>query len=175
MHSSRLENFFGGIFLMASYHVNPETGNPGVCRAKISCRFGDSDKHFDSKEAAREAYETEQESLRTPVKPILNSSNEIRFGKLTSKTDIAKLGATLRNHWQLKPQKRFKIKDRYGFGLGVYAVSYDAQKDEFQFEKHRYRMIETLESSRNLNQLLGKIADKVGYADHEQHTIDWDE
>lgn len=39
------------------FHINPQTGNPGVCRAKYSCRFGGSEEHFDSKVEAREDYE----------------------------------------------------------------------------------------------------------------------
>lgn len=159
---------------MAKYHINPETGNPGVCRATVSCRFGDSDKHFDSKEDARQFYEREQEALTVPRKPLVQYDT-IRFGKLTSKDDIVKLGASLRNHWQKNPQKRFKIKDRHGFGLGVYSVAYDGQKDEFVFQHNKYRVARPLEASKNLNALLGKIAEQVGYADHEEETVDWDE
>jgi hypothetical protein len=43
---------------MAKYHINPKTGNPGVCHAKKSCPFGDlQSDHYNSKEDARNAYE----------------------------------------------------------------------------------------------------------------------
>lgn len=42
---------------MAKYHVNPETGTPGICHAKKQCRFGGDAEHYKSPEAAREAYE----------------------------------------------------------------------------------------------------------------------
>lgn len=43
---------------MSRYHVNPETGEPGPCRAQKSCPFGDMESdHYDSKESARKAYE----------------------------------------------------------------------------------------------------------------------
>lgn len=46
---------------MARYHINPATGNPGVCHAKIRCRFGDMETgHFSTKEEARIAYERTQ-------------------------------------------------------------------------------------------------------------------
>ena len=49
---------------MAKYHINPKTGNPGVCRAVNSCPFGDlNSDHYPSAEAARSAYETYQYSL----------------------------------------------------------------------------------------------------------------
>lgn len=44
---------------MARYHVNPRTGEPGPCRARVACPYGDLTKdHFDSKEDARAAYES---------------------------------------------------------------------------------------------------------------------
>ena len=39
------------------YHVNPETGNPNVCRAKLKCPYGGDSLHYDSKEAARASFE----------------------------------------------------------------------------------------------------------------------
>lgn len=43
---------------MAKYHVNPNTGVPGVCTAKSSrCPFGGDDEHYDSSRAAVEALE----------------------------------------------------------------------------------------------------------------------
>ena len=43
---------------MARYHINPRTGNPGICRAKKSCPFGDlATAHYSSKTEARRAYE----------------------------------------------------------------------------------------------------------------------
>lgn len=159
---------------MAKYHINPETGNPGVCKATISCRFGDADKHFDSKDDARKAYEVEQQALTVPLKPQFEYDT-IRFGKLTSKDDIAKLGAALRNEWQIQPHKRFKVRDRYGFGLGVYSIAYDGQKGEFVFQENKYRVARPISSSKDLNELLGEVADQVGYADYEYEQIDWDQ
>lgn len=46
---------------MTRYHINPRTGNPGICHAKIKCRFGDMETgHFSSKDEARDAYEKSQ-------------------------------------------------------------------------------------------------------------------
>jgi len=65
---------------MAKYHINPATGNPGVCRVDRSkpsapvrgCPFGDDDKHYGSAEEARTAYEASMENEATPVatKPV---------------------------------------------------------------------------------------------------------
>jgi len=50
---------------MARYHINPETGNPGICRTTPDrCRFRDtSPEHYDTKEEARTAYEASQDAL----------------------------------------------------------------------------------------------------------------
>lgn len=49
---------------MASYHINPETGNPGICRTTPDrCPYGkEGALHYDSKEEARAAYEETQEA-----------------------------------------------------------------------------------------------------------------
>jgi hypothetical protein len=53
-----MESFYKKDTIMSDkFHINPETGNPGVCRAKYNCRFGGERIHFESKEEAREDYE----------------------------------------------------------------------------------------------------------------------
>lgn len=42
---------------MSKYHVNPTTGEPGLCRAKKACPFGSADEHHETKQDARAAYE----------------------------------------------------------------------------------------------------------------------
>jgi len=47
-----------------TFHVNPKTGNPSVCRAKTgNCPFGEITEHYESKEDARLSYEKKQESF----------------------------------------------------------------------------------------------------------------
>lgn len=52
---------------MAKYHVNPETGAPGLCRAVKQCRFGTVD-HYDSRDDAQKAYEASQTTLTSVSK-----------------------------------------------------------------------------------------------------------
>ena len=47
---------------MSKYHINPNTGNPGVCHAAKNCPFGDGDHHYGTAEEARVAYEKEMAS-----------------------------------------------------------------------------------------------------------------
>jgi hypothetical protein len=43
---------------MARYHINPKTGNPGICRATKVCPFGDLEAdHYSTSQDARTAYE----------------------------------------------------------------------------------------------------------------------
>ena len=43
---------------VARYHINSK-GEPGVCKAQQACPFGDASEHYDSPEAAREAFEAD--------------------------------------------------------------------------------------------------------------------
>lgn len=43
------------------FHINPETGKPGICVAKFNCRFGGPAVHFPSEDDARMAYERRME------------------------------------------------------------------------------------------------------------------
>lgn len=47
---------------MSKFHINPETGNPGPCSAKVKCRFGDDSEHYSSADEARTAYEKQNSS-----------------------------------------------------------------------------------------------------------------
>lgn len=61
---------------MVKYHINPETGNPNQCKAKIACPFGSLENdHYASKEEARQAYESMNGSF-TPT-PRIYSLEEL--------------------------------------------------------------------------------------------------
>ena len=44
------------------FHINPKTGEPGICHAQKNCPFGGEDAHFASKNEARAAYEKQMAS-----------------------------------------------------------------------------------------------------------------
>lgn len=49
---------------MPRFHVNPVTGNPGVCKAVYSCPFGSKETaHFDSAVEAQAFFETSQSTF----------------------------------------------------------------------------------------------------------------
>lgn len=69
---------------MAKYHINPRTGNPGICRARLQCRFGGAGSHFATKEEARADYEDSQERLArkaaSPREALANFEKEFSRG-----------------------------------------------------------------------------------------------
>lgn len=42
---------------MGKFHVNPESGNPGECKAEVQCPFGGDEAHYTSADNARKAFE----------------------------------------------------------------------------------------------------------------------
>ncbi len=54
-----------------SFHVHPETGEPGRCRAHLhSCPFSTEDNHFGTKEEARSFYEDYASRLTDPSQSV---------------------------------------------------------------------------------------------------------
>ena len=44
---------------MARYHINPKTGNPGICTANAGrCPYGGEEEHYGSADVARSAFES---------------------------------------------------------------------------------------------------------------------
>ena len=78
---------------MSKFHVNPKTGNTGICRAKKDgCPFGSESEHFDNRVDAQKAYETKQDGFeqllyRANLKPQKTGivSSEIPWEKLNWK------------------------------------------------------------------------------------------
>ncbi len=59
---------------MVKYHVNPKTGEPGLCGAQANnCPFGGGDVHYPTKEAARSAYEKTMAAPAFNFKPHLTA------------------------------------------------------------------------------------------------------
>jgi len=49
---------------MKRFHINPKTGNPGICRAKKTCPFGDLETdHYSSKEEAQNKYSEKAKTI----------------------------------------------------------------------------------------------------------------
>jgi hypothetical protein len=81
------------------YHVNPETGKPGQCKAKHKCRFGGIQDHYESKESAQAAYEKKMQSNTLPRKAKKKSVYELN---LELKKAVAKERSFLREKERLE-------------------------------------------------------------------------
>lgn len=89
---------------MAKYHVNPETGTPGVCQAKKQCRFGGDSEHYASPEAARESYEKK-----------MNGAEGQGLSKAVSKQSVEteKVKDAAREFWPNADEEQVKLFDKY--------------------------------------------------------------
>lgn len=53
------------------YHVNPNTGNPNICRAQNGgCPFGTPNEHFDTKQEARADYESKMDAATVALQSV---------------------------------------------------------------------------------------------------------
>lgn len=68
----------------ARYHINPETGKPGLCHAKVKCRFGGDAEHYPSRDAA--------------VQAMINKDPELKKLSEESLAGISKLKDDYQNH-----------------------------------------------------------------------------
>jgi len=100
---------------MAKYHVNPTTGNPGVCKADPTkarargCDFGQGEsEHYDSADEARAAYEVASsgETFGGSVALTKKKPKDIRANKLTPI-----------NYDELEPDAKAAIADYQGWNF----------------------------------------------------------
>jgi hypothetical protein len=77
---------------MARYHINPQTGNPNVCTAKVKCKFTSEDgvipPHYETQSEAEKAAEAQSKKrgqakpkaqAKTPVKKQSEKPAEVKF------------------------------------------------------------------------------------------------
>lgn len=71
-------------------HVNPETGEPGKCSAKIACRFGEDAPHFEFENDARLYFEMKMEDGEEEARRVISVIDTAReFERADSKLRIA--------------------------------------------------------------------------------------
>lgn len=83
-----------------SFHINPSTGDVGVCRAKKACPFGDLESdHYSSREEAFLAYERSQTTFHSPVRDLSSSKYDHLFPHMTSSREtVPTIEAELRDN-----------------------------------------------------------------------------
>lgn len=76
--------------MATKFHITKK-GEPGYCSAKYSCPLGDSDAHYDSKEAAQAAYEAKMVAQLVPTsatKSELSASQLSGLAKVSSDPEV---------------------------------------------------------------------------------------
>ena len=76
------------------YHINPKTGDPSICRAKLNCPFSPECEHFSNELAARKFFEREMEyPTHSPFSEWVEKLNElIPLGSAPEKVDWNDIG-----------------------------------------------------------------------------------
>lgn len=88
------------------YHINPETGRPNLCRAKIKCRFKDQ-THYETKAEAKKAAESDlSEEFKAH---ILKSRGEAKAKREKAKAE--KLEAARLRGKRIREEKRKKAEE----------------------------------------------------------------
>jgi hypothetical protein len=82
------------------YHINQETGEPGVCRARVGeCPYGSSSPHFESESEARKAYEAQMEDYEKFKKSPLGKLDDLLDRAFTAASRSSeKIVSWLDNH-----------------------------------------------------------------------------
>ena len=66
---------------MTRFHLTPE-GEPGICKARTKCPYGDMDKdHYGSKEEARQAYEAFMTDVEETIEAARKNKQELTEAK----------------------------------------------------------------------------------------------
>lgn len=119
-----------------TYHVNPETGRPNICRATIQdCRFGSKSEHFESKQDAMTFTEkmlTEElgavKTLKKNLKTSENNSDkpEISLEEKLGLLPTEKLHSLVKQRLRLAmtPRELERFLDKEG---GYGSASFDAR------------------------------------------------
>lgn len=145
---------------MNIYHVNPETGEPGLCVARVQCRYGGA-PHYESVEAARRGFEAQQVTLaRRPAFTV----DRIRFWGRTELHEIHRLSANLRNVWQKNPNHSFIVETPQANEAYLHMLSYERDRGWFQLARYSEEFQQCLlRRSRDLNGVLCYAAESLGH------------
>jgi hypothetical protein len=105
-HSSGRKAILVRELSMARYHLNPQTGDPGICRAKKNCPFGDmKSEHYDSKRSARAAYES-QMAFKEEKRVQRANSRKLNWNSLTADQKLTVHAGIMRTKYFVGDRER---------------------------------------------------------------------
>ena len=104
---------------MTKYHINPETGRAGQCKAQSaeSCKFsiesGTVVAHYETKDEAKAAYEKlNQNRTLNSVKKVSKTSQKEKIPTLQeNRTKLSKINSKVRQLNKKVQDKKFKLMD----------------------------------------------------------------
>lgn len=104
----------------------------------------------------------------------------IRFYGNTDEDGLRKAASHVKTRGMNKPTSRTRLRDRYASATGVWHI--DKNPDEgaedgstYSLRNTRMGMQSTLYESRNLDEVVERAAEEVGYDDEDYDPHDWEE
>jgi len=118
---------------MSKFHINPKTGEPGLCRAHGgNCPFGSADQHFNSAEDARSAYEQQASgefssmgAIKRPAAAVATSFNKDTIADAARSVFSGLIGG------KSYEERIADAKSRAAYATNYYAGGSDAKKGAF--------------------------------------------
>lgn len=94
-----------------TYHINPETGRPNICRASIrECRYGPSSQHFESKQEATSFAEKSLTEEFGTVKTLTKMSESSQTSTKDTSVSLEKqLGVLSKEKLHALVKKRLRL------------------------------------------------------------------
>ena len=157
------------------YHINPETGNPNICRAKTPerCIYSTDDtvaEHFDSKDEARAAYEKQMnesfdDKLRGISSPV-EIGEEIAPG-LTAVVDLpmSSFAPTREIADRMENPEFYRMKEDFRNSLKDYLKLRNEGADHREilnaYDEYRYRRQLVEDYKNETARMLEKVSDTI--------------
>lgn len=128
-----------------TYHINPETGRPNICRASIrECRYGSSSEHFDTKAAAQQNSEKRMSETFGTVS-TLKKVSEVSSPPVESEIEVKSLDQIKKELGVLpEDEMRSLLRERVRHSMN------SRELERFDDEKKRYASVTFHASYRRL-------------------------
>lgn len=155
------------------WHVNPETGEPGLCRAAVSCPFGGNDLHFDTENDARKFYEAKM-SEYTLAELISKSRKQSAWRSIDWEDRKVLLEEFLSErvslNWRLRRWPRIRTQWDHLVNGRAEVMGY---ADEEKRVVHLSEAVEALEESTAKNLVIHELAHFLEPRRAESHGDQW--
>lgn len=131
-----------------TYHINPETGRPNICRASIrECRYGSSSEHFETKDVAQQHSEKRMSETFGTVS-TLKKVSEVSSLSVESKSEVKSLDQ-IRKELGVLPEEEMRslLRERVRHSMSSRELErFDDDKQKYASETFHgyYRRLEPM-------------------------------